>query len=80
VSNETFTEVIKLLSEGDSSIGQILQNHLYMVAALRLSSTEEQQRYFFQLVLEGKRFGNAFCEVGTKTTVSFKTMDDIGCG
>ncbi|MBV8882977.1 MAG: hypothetical protein JO235_03110 [Chroococcidiopsidaceae cyanobacterium CP_BM_RX_35] len=25
------------------------------------------------MVLEGKRFGNAFCEIGTKTAVSFKT-------
>lgn len=73
VSNVTLAEVIKLLSEGDSSLGQIPQNHLYMVEAIRLSGTEEQKRYFFQLVLEGKRFGNAFCEVGTKTAVDFKT-------
>jgi SfnB family sulfur acquisition oxidoreductase len=44
-----------------------------MVEAIRLSGTEEQKRHFFQLVLEGKRFGNAFCEVGTKTAVDFKT-------
>lgn len=73
VSNVTLAEVIKLLSEGDSSLGQIPQNHLYMVEAIRLNGTEEQKRHFFQLVLEGKRFGNAFCEVGTKTAVDFKT-------
>jgi SfnB family sulfur acquisition oxidoreductase len=73
VSNVTLAEVIKLLSEGDSSLGQIPQNHLYMVEAIRLSGTEEQKRHFFRLVLEGKRFGNAFCEVGTKTAVDFKT-------
>lgn len=73
VSNVTLAEVIKLLSEGDSSLGQIPQNHLYMIEAIRLSGTESQKQHFFQLVLEGKRFGNAFCEVGTKTAVDFKT-------
>ena len=73
VSNVTLAEVIKLLSEADSSIGQIPQNHLYMVEAIRLNGTQEQKRHFFRLVLEGKRFGNAFTEVGTKTAVAFKT-------
>lgn len=73
VSNVTLADVIKLLSEGDSSLGQIPQNHLYMVEAIRLSGTEEQKQHFFKQVLEGKRFGNAFCEVGTKTAVDFKT-------
>lgn len=73
VSNVTLAEVTKILSEGDSSIGQIPQNHFYMVEALRLNGTEGQKRHFFRLVLEGKRFGNAFCEIGTKTATSFKT-------
>lgn len=73
VSNVTLAEVITLLSEGDSSLGQIPQNHLYMVEAIRLSGTEEQKQRFFKLVLEGKRFGNAFTEVGTRTPTDFKT-------
>lgn len=73
VSNVTLAEVITLLSEGDSSLGQIPQNHLYMVEAIRLSGTEEQKQHFFELVLKGKRFGNAFTEVGTKTPTAFKT-------
>jgi len=73
VSNVTLAEVITLLSEGDSSLGQIPQNHLYMVEAIRLSGTEEQKQRFFELVLKGKRFGNAFTEVGTKTPTAFKT-------
>jgi SfnB family sulfur acquisition oxidoreductase len=73
VSNVTLAEVIATISAADSSIGQIPQNHLYMVEALRLNGTEEQKQHFFQLVLEGKRFGNAFTEVGTKTPVAFKT-------
>lgn len=73
VSNVTLAKVIQILSEGDSSIGQIPQNHLYMVEAIRLSGTEAQKRHFFDLVLRGKQFGNAFCEVGTKRAIDFKT-------
>jgi alkylation response protein AidB-like acyl-CoA dehydrogenase len=73
VSNVTLAEVIMLLSQGDASLGQIPQNHLYMVEAIQLSGTEEQKQRFFRLVLEGKRFGNAFTEVGTKTATAFKT-------
>lgn len=73
VSNVTLAEVIATLSAADSSIGQIPQNHLYMVEAIRLNGTEEQKRHFFQAVLAGKRFGNAFCEIGTRTPVDFKT-------
>jgi SfnB family sulfur acquisition oxidoreductase len=73
VSNVTLAEVIAILAEGDASLGQIPQNHLYMVEAIRLSGSEEQKQRLFQLVLEGKRFGNAFTEVGTKTATAFKT-------
>ncbi len=73
VSNATVAEVIATIAAADGSIGQIPQNHLYMVEAIRLNGTEEQKQHWFKLVLEGKRFGNAFCEVGTKTPVAFKT-------
>jgi SfnB family sulfur acquisition oxidoreductase len=73
VSNVTLADVTKILSEGDSNLGQIPQNHFYMVEALRLNGTEKQQQHYFQQVLAGKRLGNAFCEVGTKTPTAFKT-------
>ncbi|WNZ27045.1 SfnB family sulfur acquisition oxidoreductase [Leptolyngbya sp. NK1-12] len=73
VSNVTLAEVIALLSQGDANLGQIPQNHLYMVEAIRLNGSEEQKQRWFRLVLEGKRFGNAFTEVGTKTATAFKT-------
>jgi SfnB family sulfur acquisition oxidoreductase len=73
VSNVTLAEVVKIISEADPSIGQIPQNHLYMVEALRLDGTEEQKRFFFDLVLQGKRFGNAFSEVGTKSVTDVQT-------
>ncbi|MER3587414.1 MAG: SfnB family sulfur acquisition oxidoreductase, partial [Mastigocladus sp. ERB_26_1] len=36
VSNVTLAEVIKIISQADPSLGQIPQNHLYMVEAIRL--------------------------------------------
>lgn len=73
VSNVTLAEVIKIISQADPSIGQIPQNHLYMVEAIRLDGTEEQKRFFFDLVLQGKRFGNAFSEIGTKSVTDVQT-------
>lgn len=62
VSSATLAEVIKIIAEADSSLGQIPQNHLYMVEAIQLDGTDEQKKFFFDLVLQGKRFGNAFSE------------------
>jgi len=73
VSAVTLAEVTAIISAADSSIGQIPQNHFFMVEALRLSGSEEQKRHYFQRVLNGERFGNAFTEIGTKTPVEYKT-------
>lgn len=73
VSYATLGEVIAIIAEADSSLGQIPQNHLYMVEAIRLDGTEEQKRFFFDLVLQGKRFGNAFSEIGTKSVTDVQT-------
>ncbi|SRR5579883_956685 len=73
VSNVTLAEVTKIISEADSSIGQIPQNHLYIVESIRLDGNEEQKKFFFDLVLQGKRFGNAFSEIGTKSVVDVQT-------
>ncbi|MBD2488459.1 SfnB family sulfur acquisition oxidoreductase [Aulosira sp. FACHB-615] len=73
VSNVTLAEVIKIISEADSSLGQIPQNHLYMVEAVRLDGTDDQKKFFFDLVLQGKRFGNAFSEIGTKSVTDVQT-------
>jgi SfnB family sulfur acquisition oxidoreductase len=73
VSNVTLAEVIKTISVADPSIGQIPQNHLYMIEALRLDGTEAQKQYFFDLALRGYRFGNAFSEVGTKNVLDVRT-------
>lgn len=73
VSNVTLVEVLKILSEGDSSLGQLPQNHLYSVEALRIDGIEEQKCFFFDLILKGMRFGNAFSERGTKNVADLKT-------
>jgi len=73
VSFVTLAEVIAIISEADPSIGQIPQNHLGVVEALRVTATEEQKRRFFAGVLAGRRFGNAFSEAGSKTAGVFDT-------
>jgi SfnB family sulfur acquisition oxidoreductase len=73
VSYATLAEVTAIISAADSCIGQIPQNHFYMVEALRLDGSLAQQQFFFERVLDGDRFGNAFTEVGTRTILDLKT-------
>lgn len=72
-SYATLAEVTAIIAAADSSLGQIPQNHFYMVEAVRLDGTEEQKRFYFDRVLKGDRFGNAFCEIGTQTALDFQT-------
>jgi SfnB family sulfur acquisition oxidoreductase len=73
VSFATLAEVIAIISEADPSIGQIPQNHLGVVEALRVTGNEDQKRRFYAGVLEGRRFGNAFSEAGSKNAGVFDT-------
>lgn len=73
VSYATLAKVIEIISAADSSIGQVAQNHLGVVAAIRTVSDEEQQKLLFSEVLKGTRFGNAFSEFGSKRAVDFET-------
>ncbi|WP_426240779.1 SfnB family sulfur acquisition oxidoreductase [Pararhizobium sp. DWP1-1-3] len=73
VSNAILAEVTAILSEADASIGQIPQNHFYILEALRVDGSEEQKRYFFGRALAGDRFGNALSERGTKTVADYNT-------
>ena len=63
----TVARVIAALSRADGSIGQIPQNHFFMLEGLRLQGTDAQKRFFYGRALAGERFGNALSEVGTKT-------------
>jgi SfnB family sulfur acquisition oxidoreductase len=73
VSNAVLSEVTAILAEADGSIGQIPQNHFYILEALRTDGSEEQKRYFFGRALAGDRFGNALSERGTKTVGHYNT-------
>ena len=73
VSNAVLAEVTAILSEADSSIGQIPQNHFYILEALRHDGSEAQKRFYFGRALVGDRFGNALSEVGTKTVGDYNT-------
>jgi len=63
----TVARVIAILSAADGSIGQIPQNHFFMLEGLRLQGSEEQKQFFYGRVLAGERLGNALSETGTKT-------------
>lgn len=73
VSWVTLTEVIKLISAADPSIGQIPQNRLAAVDVIRATATEEQKALWFSRVLAGFRFGNAFSEAKSKHVGAFET-------
>jgi SfnB family sulfur acquisition oxidoreductase len=59
VTSRTLCTVIRLLSAGDGSIGQIPQNHFFCLDAVRESGSASQLDFFCGLALDGARFGNA---------------------
>jgi SfnB family sulfur acquisition oxidoreductase len=67
VRTQTLAEVIAIIAAADGSVGQIPQNHFFMLEALRLQGSEQQKRFFYDRVLAGERIGNALSELGTKT-------------
>jgi SfnB family sulfur acquisition oxidoreductase len=73
VSYATLAKVVEIISEADSSIGQVSQNHLGVVAAIRTVSDAAQKSLLFGEVLKGTRFGNAFSEFGSKRAADFET-------
>lgn len=78
ISNPFLAEVLAILSEADSSIGQILQSHFYILEMLRIAGTEEQKRYFFAKALSGDIFANAFAErdIEAKGSIRAQLMPD----
>jgi SfnB family sulfur acquisition oxidoreductase len=67
VRTGTLAEVVAIIAAADGSVGQIPQNHFFMLEALRLQGSELQKRFFYDRVLAGERIGNALSELGTKT-------------
>ncbi len=66
VAAGTLAEVVATISAADGSLGQIPQNHFYALEVLRVGGTAAQQRFFYDRVLAGERFGNALAEIGQK--------------
>lgn len=73
VSFATLAEVIKIISAADPSIGQIPQNHLAALDAIRASASEAQKELWFGRVLRGYRLGNAFSEARSRHVGAFET-------
>ncbi|WP_321857420.1 SfnB family sulfur acquisition oxidoreductase [Paraburkholderia tropica] len=68
VSARTLAQIAAMLSEADSSVGQIPQTHFYSIESFRLVGTAAQRHFFFGEVLAGRRFGSAIAERGTRTS------------
>jgi SfnB family sulfur acquisition oxidoreductase len=73
VSFATLAEVIAIISAADPSLGQLPQNHLAALDAIRVTATEEQKRLWFDRVLKGYRLGNAFSEAKSRHVGAFET-------
>lgn len=73
VSFVTLAQVIKIISAADPSIGQMPQNHLAALDAIRATASEEQKKLWFGRVLKGYRLGNAFSEAKSRHVGAFET-------
>ncbi len=73
VSYATVARMFQIVSAADASIGQIAQNHISLIDLIRFDPSEAKQRFFYDAVLRGLRFGNAISEKGGKTILDFKT-------
>ena len=73
VSIVTLAEVIKIISAADPSLGQLPQNHFAALDVIRVVASEEQRKLWFDRVLQGYRFGNAFSEARSKNVGAFET-------
>jgi SfnB family sulfur acquisition oxidoreductase len=71
VNARTLGEVFTELSAGDSSLGQIPQNHFFFVNVLAHSASPGQLKFFYSELLLGKRFANALSERGTRTAKDY---------
>ncbi len=73
VSFATLAEVIAIVSAADPSIGQIPQNHLAALDAIRVTASEDQKALWFGRALRGYRLGNAFSEAKSRHVGAFET-------
>ncbi|MEV6718502.1 SfnB family sulfur acquisition oxidoreductase [Lentzea sp. NPDC051208] len=69
----TVLQVFRILAVGDPNIAQIPQNHFAYVNVVRERGDAGQREFFFAEVLEGRRFGNAQSEKGTRHAQDYRT-------
>ena len=73
VSFTTLAKVIAIISAADPSLGQLPQNHLAALDAIRVSASQDQKTLWFSRVLQGYRLGNAFSEKNSRHVGAFET-------
>ena len=73
VSIATLAEVIAIISAADPNLGQLPQNHLAALDAIRTTASEDQKRLWFGRALQGYRLGNAFSEAKSRHVGAFET-------
>ncbi|MFD0228421.1 SfnB family sulfur acquisition oxidoreductase [Streptomyces hirsutus] len=73
VSQETLTEIFRLLAAADASLAQIPQSHFVYVNVIRRQRTVSQRAFFFAELLAGRRLGNAQSEAGTRHVQDIRT-------
>lgn len=59
VSNALLAEIVAIIAEGDASIGETLENHFYVLEALRTQAAEDLKASLFARALLGDRFAAA---------------------
>jgi SfnB family sulfur acquisition oxidoreductase len=72
VSFLTISEVFRIISAADPTLGQIPQNQFGIIHLILGTASEQQKRTLLKSVLEGWRIGNAGPERGTKNTLELK--------
>lgn len=79
VSPLTLAKVTAILSSSDASLGQIPQNHFYVLELLRVNGDAAQQSFFYTEVLKGARMGNALAEVSSRNQSEQRTRLEGVC-
>lgn len=80
VSNKTLAHVFRILNKADSSVGQIPQNQIALLNMIQIMGTEQQKKFIYQEILQGKRLANGGPERHTKDTKTLATTLTIENG
>ncbi|MDQ8936692.1 SfnB family sulfur acquisition oxidoreductase [Acinetobacter rudis] len=73
VSNKTLAHVFRILNKADSSVGQIPQNQISLLYVIDLIANQEQKKFIYTEILNGKRIANGGPERHTKDTTTLAT-------